>query len=247
MSTTHPSWFHKINSSNQANTPTEPTTGKHSKRTRLQHPGRMRVPVQLMLHTLEVQLLLNGYQKAPKLTHFSWRMNQLRLAAQEDDPYADYMLLQVYDECLQLYQSLQSAVKKLSARCLHETASEHLTMIAPHAEQPLVKTLNFNNPYGYLGAQILAALDQFLCLTRMSCRMGLVMENEYDGIRDHWLAQCIVAFKRPFQWKAFGITRQDIRDNNELAQKAKNRMGTLPEAILNGTIQSPFSSAKQKK
>jgi DNA-binding transcriptional ArsR family regulator len=46
------------------------------------------------------------------------------------------------------------------------------------------------------------------------------------------------AFAVPLGWKHFEIARDDIRQNNQRAQQARDKMGELPQEILERTLRS---------
>ena len=99
--------------------------------------------------------------------------------------------------------------------------------------EPMRLALKFAIPFSYMGASLLPELDYVSRQAYTLRHVGQLLEPEQ-------LPLCILSsirnlFSLPLGWK-MQVTRQDIRENNDLAPQAKEKMGTLPNAILNKEI-----------
>jgi integrating conjugative element protein (TIGR03761 family) len=225
------------------NTPNMNLSPNNKKPFKIERPGRLKSEVQLALHTVDAQTAFAGYsaKDAVSLLRFGGRMTEVWDAAAKDDPYADWMLLKVYDGLIKLRNQLAALIQDYQYQLNQSCQYSSLTLTPFLSEKPLLKPLWFRTQYGYLGANLIADFDELIRTVLTANRVGVILDKSHEVIRDEWLKQINELFKLPFKWQPFNVTRADMKENNELAAKAKKGLGKLPNNILMKTLRSPFS------
>ncbi len=210
-------------------------------------PGRLRGNIVLSLHTFQAQRLFNGYKdkRAVGLVPFGGAMTQVWDAAEQDDPYADFYLLKVYDQFSQLKSSLQEAISQCKSELNNANAQSNLEFSAFVSQKPVNYELWFRTQYGYLGAQLLANLDELMRVLITAERVGVLLSEPYDVLRKRWVKRLLDFFALPFSWEKSGLDRKTIMSDDEdtraIIKKLDEKIGQLPQSVLAGTIRSPFA------
>ena len=112
--------------------------------------------------------------------------------------------------------------------------------------QPLKIPLEFAVPLSYLAACTILDLDFLLRQAYTFRRLGIIPESQEAAY--HLFGDMRTTLAKSRLWHHTGITRQDIREKNQKAQRARTLMGKLPNRILNQELTSkkekPSSSKK---
>ena len=205
-------------------------------------PGILRGGASLDIQTRQAQRLVYGRQKTEEKEHivglvrFGMNMKRIWSAAARDDPYADWILLQVEE-------TLNSARDHINALCketetLLSTAATGIQIDVAHSLEPVRIRLQFANAYGYMGAYLIADFDQLVCMLLTARHVGLIGRDNSAKTLHHCARQVRHAFALSARWKFTLITRDDVRHNTPKAQKAKEAMSTLgelPQEIIDTT------------
>jgi|GEM_PF-651350 len=218
-------------------------------------PGRMTGDVKIMLHTRQAHRLYHGRRRDSKngiepvtgLIRFAGQMNQIWLAAGNDDPYADYFLyeieraLEAADENIQeLIEVLEQQLNKLKQRGYRITLQE--------STQPIELSLKFAPEFTHKAALSLLEFD-YLVRMVLSLRHAAVLKRDKAN---HYLVSASGrirhAFEMSLRYKRLMVTRDDIAANNGRAQDAATKMRVkLPQPILEGIIRADVSPPLPKK
>ena len=207
-------------------------------------PGPLRNEVILTIHTREAQKLIVGRKKRlndpfdldKKIVEnimgvysFGKRMNAIWIAAQYDDPYADWFLLQVelalatgkkafFDKRQELTQLLESV--------------DAIKITTSHSIKPVEANISFANPYGYMGAYLVAEYDALACTLLTAWHIGLIdREPKHALIKAHSKLIRRV-FYLSTQWHFTGVTRSAMTAGDPASLEAKAKMGELPQEFL---------------
>lgn len=229
-----------------ANTAVKQQIPKHKTKSRtIQYkpPGKLVSKAQLTLNTYDAQRLFLGRHESQGigLIAFGHQMTIIWNAAAKDDPYADWILLRVYDAIKKCRNQLTALLKKYEKQLNDANTQANLTLTPFKSSKPLVQELWFKNPYGYLGASIIADYDKLIRIALTAYRIGVLLNQSHDAIREEWTQKINKIFKMAFLWKSFNITRVDVKEKADNAKRAENKLGKLPEAILEKNLRSPFS------
>lgn len=208
-------------------------------------PARLTGDVTLTLQTTAAQKLFFGVKQNNKtsvnLLQFGGRMTDIWLAAKKDDPYADWFLVKVYDKVSTLRQQIAIAIKRYKAQLDEASELSRLNFTLFTSAQPTKQALRFGTQYGYLGASLVADYDELMQVILTARQVGILFDQPHHIIQQTWRQQLLSLFKLPYRWQAFGLTRQDVKEQTDKATKAKERMGKLPNGIQTMKLRSPFA------
>lgn len=221
------------------------------KTARVKQPAGLKGTVELTLHTFYAQKLFLGFEAdndtSINLLRFGRRMSILWEAAAQDDPYADWYLLKVYDAILQQRKQLSVAINTYQA--LLKTSSYGMQAnVAPfESQKPVVEGLMFKTQYGYMAAGLIAQFDQLMRILITANRIGALIGKSERDIRQEWIDNLMAVFMLPFKWKFFPVNRHDIKNNTIAAQAAEKVLGVVPQAVLQKTLRAPFAPRIREK
>lgn len=208
-----------------------------------ERPGRLVNRVELIINTAATQKLLTGSTNKGDvgLLQFAGFIAEIWKQAERDDPFADWYLVKIYDAMVTLKNQLAAEIQ-LQQQALNKINGTSGFIIKTFSsEKPLVKTVWFKTPYGYLGAQIIAVFDELVRTVMTASNVGVILDKGHESVRDVWAEKIIALFKLPLKWQAVDITRDDVIAKNDKAKAAQKALGKLPEVILTKKLRSPFA------
>lgn len=104
----------------------------------------------------------------------------------------------------------------------------------------------FQNPYGYMGAYLIADYDALARSVFTARHIALIDRT----VAEQLLQVTGKAIRRTFnlasQWKFTGVTREDVLAQNPNALKAIGFLGECPEPIVSKTQRAKISPAIKK-
>lgn len=186
--------------------------------------------ISLVLHNPIAQSLIKGSwsYKRMGLLQFAKLMQSLWQAAKKDDPYAEWYLMRTYEQIT----LLKEEAKKVELLCQEKfTRLRGLEVQVIDNLKPIKFPLKFSTPFGYMAAYLLADLDYIFRQTNILKRLGILLEENQKPV--YFVQKIHLLFSHARQWQYTGVTRKDIRENNQMAQKAGDLMGKIPATILN--------------
>ncbi|MCI0653671.1 MAG: TIGR03761 family integrating conjugative element protein [Methylococcaceae bacterium] len=198
-------------------------------------PGSLRSQVTMEIQTGLAQRLVQGRERAVGVEPilgvigFGQRTRALWQAAGDDDPYADWTLLKIEESIHAAKQMIDEHSKRIGEAL---AGMGGFTIEIAYSLEPVRIPLQFSNPYGYMGAYLVGDFD-VLSRTMLTARhLGLI-----DRVRsDEILRSAGKAIRRTFnyavQWRFTGVNREDFRQMNQNAERARKLMGELPSEIL---------------
>jgi integrating conjugative element protein (TIGR03761 family) len=200
--------------------------------------------ISLVLHNPIAQSLINGswgYRRMG-LLQFAKMMQSLWQAAKDDDPYAEWYLMRTYE----LITSLKEEIKKTELICQQKFAQlRGLEVQVVGNVNPIKFPLKFSTPFAYMAAYLIADLDYIFRQTNILKRLSILLDEDQKPA--HFVQKMHLLFSHARQWKYTGVTRKDIRENNQLAQKASGLMGKILTTILNSEFDFLFLPRPQKR
>ncbi len=198
----------------------------------------------ITLHTIDAKILFYGKRDDPNsvgLFQFGKQMTRIAIAASLDDPFADNMLLKVEEHLHQIQQGLSTLLNKHLELFNQSNSSPGLRVEVFKSEEPLQRTLYFNSQPGFLAAEILAKFDHLMQVLITSKRIGDPRGKEHAKEREIWIKTIKDLFKLPFEWERYDVTREDLKLGNNIAELAIEKMGELPESIINLSKRAQFA------
>lgn len=212
---------------------------------RLDKPGPVRPKATLMLHTNIVHQLFYGRDRSGAAAEilgfifFAGSVRKIEDAARQDDPYADWALLELEAEILQIKQEVDE-VQALYDEKLQMTQNLHIDMASAVSVQPAVAQLDFKSRIGSLAVLALAGFDSVLLKGLTLRHFGLIdnelMNKHKNQLRTHFNR----LFRLPRQFRASGASRDDFAANNARAREAREKYGDLPAAVLRGDMKPTY-------
>lgn len=209
-------------------------------------PGGLKTEAQMIIHTKIAHAIFYGRRadrksKKPSiigLALFAKNSKMIWDQAAIDDPYADNKLLEIES-------ALDNAA--LVIRKCTETVDEiisgmnNISVVSDKSSNPISLPLTFTCPYGYMGARLLADFDSLMIKILTAAHMGLVFGNDkYNLERDAGRA-IRHAFRISSGFRSSGASRDDFAANNQRAQDALKKNGSLDEDVLSGKKRAKVS------
>lgn len=203
-----------------------------------QRPGALSGPVWLMVQTYEAQRLIRGRRRSEHkpaiigLIAFAELMRIVWDAARGDDPYADWWLLKVQQELADASVYMHALQAELDG--FLTDAYGHLEFTVAESSRPQRVSLQFANPYAFRAAQLIGEYDRMLCAHKTLQYLGLETSPPLTERVDAGGRRLRRALASPLGYHQCAVTREDVRLSTAAALRAKERMGVLPDEILNG-------------
>lgn len=213
-------------------------------------PGRLKGEVKLILHTVYSQKLFLGFRpgkRSVNLLQFASRMTELWDAAEQDNPYADWYLLQVYDMLINFQKKIISEIEDYREKLNDSNYLSGLTFIPFLSQEPVIESLWFRTQYGYMAARLIAHFDELMRIILTANRIGILLDKEEKAIRQEWIKEISSLFHLPFNWKPLVITRLDLKNDAQQLKVAIEKMGNVPEDVITLKLRSPFSPLIKQK
>ena len=201
-------------------------------------PGALQGEVWLTIQTYQAQSLIRGRRAGEGkaaiigLIGFADRLKSLWQAIRFDDPYADWWLLKVEEGIADVRTQLRELQQRLDA--LMAPTNSALEFSVAQSSRPQRVSLQFANPYAFRAVQLLGEYDQLMCAELTLHHLGLDMPMdliEQVSGSGRWVRR---VFALPQGYHSLDVRRQDIRQGTPAAIKARERMGEIPQDILNG-------------
>lgn len=213
-------------------------------------PGPLRNEVVLTIHTREAQRLITGRKKRlndpfdldKKIVEnimgvysFGKRMNAIWIAAQYDDPYADWFLLQM-EETLAAAKKAFFEKRQELEQLLESVDAIKIT--TSHSIKPVEVPISFANPYGYMGAYLVAEYDALACTMLTAWHIGLMDREPKHAMIKANSKMIRRVFYLATRWHFTGVTRSAMKASEPASTDAKAKMGELPQAVLDRTTRA---------
>ena len=185
-------------------------------------PGTLRSEAAIEIHTVQAQRLVVGRRSSLErpaivgLLRFAKHMRLLWSAAAQDDPYADWRLLQIETALTEARTAL--ARERAEVERLLQSLPGISLSIAQSCE-PLRLPVSFSTPFGYLGAMLIIDFDQLVRALSTARHTGLMHRARAEqDIREAAHRLRAVFALAASGWSYTGITRADVRDATARAQ-----------------------------
>lgn len=226
------------------------TAASQPVRTLIEQPGDLRSETRMTIQTRQAQKLVVGRKSADHvepiigLLDFGRRMKLIWLSAEADDPFADWFLIKIEQSLTESQALIQAKTDWLNAR-LGEIRGFEIQVA--QSLQPLQVPIYFQNPYGYMGAYLIADYDA-LARSVFTARHIALIDR---AVAEQLLQVTGKAIRRTFnlagQWKFTGVTREDVLAQTSNALRASDLLGVCPEPILSKTQRAKISPLIKEK
>lgn len=217
-------------------------------------PGRILGSANLKIQTRQAQRLVYGRRRSEGknqiigMLQFGFFVQKIWAGAVMDDPYADWYLLKIHDalergrdELAEMRQEVDVTLKSMPS----------MQIDLAHSVEPILIPIQFPNPFGYMGAYLIADYDDLTIAVLTVRHFGLMDRNSAE----RYLARGASVVRRTFMssagWKATGITRADFEsqtaDGKARLEQAVKVMGECPPKVLDGSLRSSMAPQIRKR
>ncbi len=211
-------------------------------------PGALRAQVWFSIQTSHAQRLFHGRKATPTkpaivgLVGFAIRLRVIWHGARDDDPYADWWLIKVHEAIVATGDELRSRKQQL-IESLEQMNALDVDIAA--SKRPYRVPLNFANPYAYRGAKCLADFDSLVCMALTLRHIGLLGNQESEGIINASARKLRSLFTIPQGYRLLKINRDLVRTSTGRSQEAFKLMGDIPAEVLGGAHHAPLVPKKR--
>lgn len=207
--------------------------------------GSLRSAMTLTLHTHHASRIWHGRAPAEGrpgiigLNGFIGNMNKMKRGSEQDDPYSDWWMLRI-EEKLEQAKSILQELRQQVDRALADvppalSLGENLNV------QPVKLPLFVNAQLGFMAVYLLADYDDLARKLILAHHTALIDR----GTLERWLNEGAHALRSLFslaqQYRYSGTTRDDFAAKNAAARAALEKLGELPQDVLEGTRRSRFA------
>lgn len=209
--------------------------------------GPLRSAIHIQLHTHNATRLWTGRRATENgpapiigMPRFIEILNQMRIAAEHNDPYADLWMLRMEEKLAQSRKLMQVMLEQ--AKAMFSELPEGIDIETCFNVQPARFPLFINAPLAYQGVYLLTDFDLLARQLLLASHIAIISRREMHNRLNNGAKVIRSAFGLAQKYRGSGLTRQDFIDKTPQARTAIERLGPLPEAILSGKLRSSFSS-----
>ncbi|BBR54726.1 PFL_4669 family integrating conjugative element protein [Pseudomonas putida] len=207
--------------------------------------GSLRSSITLTLHTHHAARLWQGRSRREGvhpilgMPGYISVTNLLKQASSQDDPYADWFMLQLEEKLLQAKAAVHTLVQQVSqverALPTQVDVGDNLNI------HPVTLPLYIGSQLGFLAIYLLTDYDTLVRRVLLAHHTALIgradMESWIDGGAHH--VRSLLGLAQ--HYRLAGVTRDDMAANNARAREALEKFGTPPQDILEGSRRSQFA------
>ena len=207
--------------------------------------GSLRSAMSLTLHTHHASRIWHGRAASDGkpgivgLNGFIAIANKIKRGAEQDDPYSDWWMLRIEEKLTQTKDTLQT---------LRDQVDQALADVPPALSlgenmnvQPVKLPLFVNAQLGFLAVYLLADYDDLARKLILAHHTALIDRSTLE----RWLNEGAHALRSLFslaqQYRYSGCTRDDFAAKNAAARAALEKLGELPQEVLEGTLRSRYA------
>lgn len=214
--------------------------------------GSLRSNITLTLHSQYATRLWNGRQvvrdgdKIVKAGIISMpgclaTLSQIQKDAANDDPYADWYLIQFEEKVLKHTEEMKKLVSNL-IDVYEEFIPENVDISRCANVQPVTYPIYVNSQLGYKLIYLLSEFDALARSVMTACHIAIMTREQAR----EWLEAGASLLRRCFgvveTYRHSGITRKDVAENNQRYQECVERFKlTLPADVLSGERRAMFA------
>ncbi|GLO64108.1 integrating conjugative element protein [Vibrio sp. MACH09] len=195
---------------------------------------------QIELHSIEsVRLWTPSIRrKTPTVGRFFSVTSVLEQAARQDDPYADFALLElenVMNKAFSLYTNMMEQLPSL--------VSSRIRFTECKSNKPMIKDLNVNTRFGWRMVSLLEMYDVLMVRLFDAKYKAQISRTVFEKRKNEAISMIHAVLNQSLVIKHSGITRQDVVANNAKAIEAKEKYGhiLIPLEVMEGVERAEFA------
>ncbi|MDN3525347.1 TIGR03761 family integrating conjugative element protein [Halomonas sabkhae] len=216
-----------------------------------QQMGALRSKIRMTLHTYQATRLWHGRgveSGKPQIIGMRQMLamiGKIQRDAAQDDPYADYWLIQIEDKLRENRQYLNNQLHLAEKRLAR--LPDQLTVEENLSQQPFTTPIYTGGQLGWLAIRQLIDYDRLIRQVVLAGHIAQMSRNaEYNILRGvHRKMHGLVDFPKRYPGYS-GITRDDLAANNARARQAIEKRGELPDDVAQGKRRSKYAPPIRK-
>ncbi|MDH1440360.1 TIGR03761 family integrating conjugative element protein [Pseudomonas sp. GD03721] len=207
--------------------------------------GSLRSSISLTLHTHHAARIWQGraaregVRSIMGMAGYISVTNLIKQASAQDDPYADWAMLQLEEKLMQakagmlaLAQQLDRVKQDLPAQI---DIGDNLNI------HPVTLPLYIGSQLGFLAVYLLTDYDTLVRQTLLAHHTALIGRVDMETWIDNGAHLLRSLFGMAQRYRLAGVTRDDMAAKNARAHEAIERFGLPPQDVLEGTRRSQFA------
>lgn len=207
--------------------------------------GSLRSSITLTLHTHHAARIWQG-RAAREGAHSIMGMagyisvtNLIKQAAAQDDPYADWAMLQLEEKLMQAKAGMMALTQQLDR--VKQDLPTQIDIGDNLNIHPVTLPLYIGNQLGFLAVYLLTDYDTLVRRTLLAHHTALIGRADMETWIDNGAHLLRSLFGLAQRYRLAGVTRDDMAANNARAHDAIERFGLPPQDVLEGTHRSQFA------
>ncbi len=197
----------------------------------------------ISIHTQQALLMFYGREATSEksaiigVTQFASMIKHIYPCSPED-PWADWWLLKI-ERALDQAKDELHAIHVDLAKKLEAIPNVHIAI--SKTDKPVYVPINFTNPLSYRAAFLVTDFDLFCRLVLTTRHCGIIGRDYAEELLVKGGKPLRRAYHSVVGYKFSGATRKDVIEQNQIAKKAEELMGTLPDEIIKENKQSDYA------
>lgn len=199
--------------------------------------GVLRSDIRIELHTVPAIQIWYGRKKTDdqypiqSMTRAIAYLKVIEIATRLDDPYADIRLTKFYEGITKINNLLNIENYRIDE--ILKSVPPGFKMSDSTSVKPVDLNLFINTPSGYQLVFLLCKFDLFVRKLLQAKHISLINGSDASD-RQHMIThqfRSLITYIT--KYKRLGVTRKDMINKSELAIEAIEKLGPVPDEILN--------------
>ncbi|MBD8235962.1 TIGR03761 family integrating conjugative element protein [Pseudomonas fluorescens] len=207
--------------------------------------GSLRSSISLTLHTHHAARIWQG-RTAREGAHSIMGMagyisvtNLIKQTAAQDDPYADWAIVQLEEKLMQAKAGMLELTQQLDR--IRQDLPTQIDMSDNLNIHPVTLPLYIGSQLGFLAVYLLTDYDTLVRRTLLAHHTALIGRRDMEAWIDDGAHLLRSLFGQAQRYRNAGVTRDDMAANNARALAAIEKFGFPPTDILEGHHRSQFA------
>lgn len=207
--------------------------------------GSLRSSITLTLHTHHAARIWQGrvaresIRSIMGMAGYLSVTNLIKQASAQDDPYADWAMLQLEDKLLQAKAGMNALTQQLDR--IKQELPAQIDIGDNLNIHPVTLPLYIGSQLGFLAVYLLIDYDSLVRRTLLAHHTALIGRVDMESWIDSGAHLLRSLFGLAQRYRIAGVTRDDMAQHNARAQEAIERFGLPPQDILDGSRRSQFA------
>ena len=212
--------------------------------------GALRGEASVTIHTRQAQQLLTGRDATDGrnavmgLMRFSNFLTQITAAAKQDDPWADWHLVQLEEALVAGEKSLKQQLENLK-RVLRD--NKMMDVQVSESVKPMKVSVGFASSYSYWVARLIVQYDEVVRAVLTAKHVAMISQEASGQLLTEAGANIRRVFESTVRYRFTGLTREDVLANNARIAEAEKRLDRkldqVPADILDKTRRASYAPA----